>query len=366
MKNITSTIVLLLVVLFFSVDVILAQTFNRTPTPNDTLKSIRVDKSGIVTFQIYAPNAQKVSVVGEMGYNNFKDLIKKENGVWIGSTSALASGVYRYSFVVDGLQVSDPKNPVVKENAAMIEVYGNGSDFWATKDVPHGDVRTVWYSSKSAKTTRRMHIYTPPGYDKSTKSLPVLYLIHGGGDNDNSWPTVGKANFIFDNLIAQGKIQPMMVVMPDGSIDIKTFTEDLAKDIVPYVEANYKVASGPKNRALAGLSMGGLEVMEVFMAYPDMFSFINVMSSGWFTNNKEMYESGDKRLAKIANTLNNSAKYLLFTQGGPEDIAYNNCKEMLKIFDKNKIKYEFSEMPGGHSWVVWKNDLLNFAQKIFK
>ena len=120
------------------------------------------------------------------------------------------------------------------------------------------------------------------------------------------------------------------------------------------------------NRALAGLSMGGLETMESFMAYPAMFGYINVMSSGWFTNNREMYANGEKRLNEIAATLNKTAKLLLFTQGGPEDIAYNNGKEMLKVFDKCGIKYEFSEMPGGHSWHVWRHDLHNLAPRLFK
>jgi len=158
----------------------------------------------------------------------------------------------------------------------------------------------------------------------------------------------------------------MIVVMPDGGMDPKLFVKDFVNDLIPYIQSNYNVYTDADHRALAGLSMGGLEVLESFMAEPDMFAYINVMSSGWFANNKEMYESGDKRLAEIGATLNKTVKYLIFTQGGPEDIAYNNGKEMLKIFDKNGIKYEFSEMPGGHSWIVWRQDLKNFAPELFK
>ena len=159
---------------------------------------------------------------------------------------------------------------------------------------------------------------------------------------------------------------PMVVVMPDGSIATDKFVDELANDIIPYIEKNYRVKTDSANRALAGLSMGGLETMESFMAHPDLFGYINVMSSGWFTNDKAMYENGEKRLNEIAATLNKTAKLLRFTQGGPADIAYENGKAMLKVFDKCGIKYEYSEMDGGHSWYVWRHDLYNFAPKLFK
>ncbi|MDF1573940.1 MAG: alpha/beta hydrolase-fold protein [Bacteroidales bacterium] len=211
-----------------------------------------------------------------------------------------------------------------------------------------------------------MHIWTPSAYNLGNETLPVLYLIHGGGDSDMAWPSVGRAGYIMDNLLSEGKCERMILVMPDGGIDTKIFARDLKNDIIPYIESNYKVFTDAGHRALAGLSMGGLEVLDAFMAYPDMFAYINVMSSGWFANNKEMFEAGDKRLAEIGARLNKTVRYLLFTQGGPEDIAYNNGREMLKVFDKHQIKYEFSEMPGGHSWLVWRKDQRNFAQKLFR
>jgi len=182
-----------------------------------------------------------------------------------------------------------------------------------------------------------------------------------------------------DNTAGQGEVAVTYVAGPNpnppinytitisvspnsGSINPRTM-----KQVPPTADAlNYNVYTDANNRALAGLSMGGLEVMDSFMAYPDMFGYINVMSSGWFANNKAMYEAGDKRLGEIAPVLSKTVKYLIFTQGGPEDIAYANGKEMLKVFDKHNIKYEFSEMPGGHSWYVWRYDLMNFAQKAFK
>ncbi len=337
--------------------------FQRAPTPNDTLRSVVVDEKGYVTFSIYAPEAENVTVSGDMGRN---ELSQDDIGVWSVTMTNIKPGVYRYSFTVDGVTAMDPKSQTVTENRPLLEVPGEGADFWAMKDVPHGAVSRVWYPSSTLNTTRRMHIYIPPGYEKSDETLPVLYLLHGGGDNDNAWPNVGRAGFIMDNLISEGLAERMIVVMPDGSIDTKVFAEDLKNNIIPYIESNYNVYTDADHRALAGLSMGGLEVLDAFMAYPEMFAYINVMSSGWFANNEEMYEEGDKRLEEIAPVLSETVKYLIFTQGGPEDIAYNNGKEMLKVFDKHNIKYEFSEMPGGHSWYVWRNDLLNFAQKAFK
>lgn len=343
-----------------------AQFPRRTPTPNDTLKSVIIDPSGKVTFSIYAPEAKKVSVAGDIGFENFKELTKNEIGVWSVTINPLKQGVYRYSFTVDGVTVNDPKNQIVTENQAMLEVTGEGSDFWSVKKVPHGDLRTVWYASATMNTTRRMHIYTPPGYDKGSESLPVLYLIHGGGDNDNAWPSVGKANFILDNLLAEGKIKPMIVVMPNGSVADEVFTNDLIKDIIPYVEKNYRAKTDNKNRALAGLSMGGLETLNTGIAYNSMFSYILPLSTGWFADQAPVMEKAEKLVKDNAVEFNKNVKLFWIAMGGPEDIAYKNCQNMLKLFDKYGIKYKYSEKPGGHTWYTWRDNLYNFAPMLFK
>lgn len=340
----------------------------RQATPNDTLQSVRILPNGDVAFSIYAPEAKTVSLAGDIaGWNQPQDVSKTEDGVWVITIPDAAAGVYRYNFVVDGVKVYDPKAPDAYETSALVKIQPAGEDefFAMRKDVPHGAVSAVHYYSNTTGSMRRMHIWTPPGYNVSDQELPVLYLIHGGGDSDKAWPGVGSAGFIMDNLLSEGKCPEMIVVMPDGGMDTKLFALDLGQDIIPYIEANYRVKKTARDRALAGLSMGGLEVMDAFMAFPDKFGYINVMSSGWFANNAPMYEAGDARLAEIAPTLNRTAKLLLFTQGGPEDIAYANCVEMLKVFDKNGIVYEFSEIPGGHTWPVWRHDLHQFAQRIF-
>lgn len=338
----------------------------RTPTPNDNLISVKTNPDSSVTFSIYAPNAQSVGLTGDIAARGVV-FTKAENGVWSATVPTVSAGAYRYAFTVDGLQVFDPKYSRLGEIRPVTEILPeSGEIFWQQKDVPHGAMAKVWYDSKTTGSQRRMHVWTPAGYNASTESLPVFYLIHGGGDNDASWPGVGKAGDILDNLMAEGKMKPCIVVMPDGSIDTQKFVDDLAGDLIPYIEKNYRVKTGAENRALAGLSMGGLETLESFMNHPDMFAYINVMSSGWFVSNQQMYEDGEKRLKAIKPTMDKTVKYLKFTMGGKADIAYENCQGMLKVFDKLGYKYEYTEMDGGHSWYVWRHDLYNFAQQIFK
>lgn len=368
MKNLKIKISVGIFTLLFLSSAAKAQ-FNRQPTPNDNLKSTEVLANGDVLFKIYAPKAETVNVAGDIvPFGQDIKSEKADNGVWTITIPNVKAGTYRYHFVVDGVNVYDPKAANASETSALVDILPKGEEeFFALRnDVPHGAVSTIHYYSSTTKSMRRMHVWTPAGYNLGKEKLPVMYLIHGGGDSDVAWPNVGRAGFILDNLLSEKKCERMVVVFPDGGIDVNVFTEDLKNDIIPYIESNYNVFTDANHRALAGLSMGGLEVLESFMAYPEMFAYINVMSSGWFANNAEQYETGDKRLAEITPALKKTVKYLIFTQGGPEDIAYANGKEMLKVFDKHGIKYDFSEMPGGHSWYVWRHDLLNFAQKVFK
>lgn len=337
----------------------------RPANPNATLQSVVTNPDGTMTFSIYAPTASSVSLGGELAMLRIP-FTKAENGVW-SATAKVPTDAYRYVFVVDGIQVIDPRVPGFGGLRPVAKATNGENIFWARRDnVLHGAVSEVWYKSSTMGTTRRMHVWTPAGYEATKKPLPVFYLIHGGGDSDADWPGVGCAGDILDNLLADGKMVPMIVVFPDGGMDTDKFVDELAKDIKPYIEKNYKVKTGAKNTALAGLSMGGLETLNLFQAHPTMFGYINVMSSGWFANNDEMNAKGAARLKVIASDLNKTAKILRFTMGGPEDIAYANCKNMLTYFDAAGIKYTYSEMPGGHSWHVWRYDLYNFAPMLFK
>ena len=243
--------------------------FQRTPTPNDNLKSVEVNADGSVTFRIYAPKAEQVSLSGDIAARGLT-FTKADNGVWSATMAKATPGAYRYTFVVDGITVFDPKFKRLGEIRPVVEIAPEGA-FWAQRDVEHGAVAQVYYKSSTMATTRRMHIWTPAGYNASTDKLPVLYLIHGGGDNDASWPGVGKAGDILDNLLAEGKMVPMVVVMPDGSISTEKFPDELTKDIIPYIEKNYRVKTDAANRALAGLSMGGLVGVSGFLGLGRLF-----------------------------------------------------------------------------------------------
>ena len=350
-----------------------AQGFRRQPTPNDTLRSTVVLEGNKVVFQIYAPAAQQVAVTGDLPWGAPVRFTKEENGVWKGRLDKIDEGVFRYNFIVDGVSVYDPKSALAGETKALLKVQPTGDEFFAMKDVPHGAVAQRWYHSENLGQMRRLHVWTPAGYEKSKEALPVLYLVHGGGDNDASWPTVGAAGLILDNLLAEGKMVPMIVVMPNGTVEssdlngeVPLFVEDLMGSIIPFIEANYSVKTGSGNRAMAGLSMGGLETLETMLPHYREFSYFWVLSSGWFADDKANYEVKGARLKEIADDFNKHVKILAFTQGGPEDIAYDNCKAMLGLFDAAGIRYEFSEGPGGHSWYTWRRDLRDLAPRLFK
>lgn len=348
--------------------------FFRMPTPNDTLQSVRVLPNGDVVFSIYAPKARVVSLAGDAVPWGKPLQSVEANGVWSITVPNPGEGVYRYHFVVDGVNVYDPKSAVTTQQSALANVAPNGDTFFSyRKDIPHGAIAVRSYESKTLGETRTMRVWTPAGYEKSSAKLPVLYLIHGGGDTDTSWPTVGCAGEILDNLLAEGKIKPMIVVMPNGTIEtsdmmgeVPLFAKDMITDIIPFVESNYRVLTDRKNRAIAGLSMGGMETMEVALNNIDLFSYVWVLSSSFSPGNKQVYEYEREHLKQIADKVNKTFKLLVFTQGGPTDIAYNNCKQTLELFDAAKIKYEYNEVPGGHSWTAWRQNLYDMAPRLFK
>ena len=336
-----------------------------TSTPTIKYINFEVNDDSSATFRLFAPNAKSVTLGGDLKSEKSE---KSADGIWTLTTSPhLNPSAYRYFFMVDEMKVNDPKNPMVADSRPMVElVPKNQTLFWQQKDVPHGSLSIVYYPSKATNSTRRMFVWTPPGYFSNNKKLPVLYLLHGGGDNDTNWPGQGKAGWILDNLFAENKIAPMVVVMPDGSIPIETFAEDLGNNIISYVEMNFSVYSDATHRAIAGLSMGGIETLETLLKFPDKFAYVNVMSSGWFSNRPGTYEKYDALVKAVAPTLKKAVKYFIFTTGGTTDIADKNNDLTKAVFDKYGIKSDLSKMEGGHTMYVWRHDLYNFAQKIFK
>ncbi|MCF0069664.1 esterase [Dyadobacter sp. CY261] len=333
-----------------------------------------------VVFRVKAPQAQKVQV--DLGKKY--DMIKDTAGVWSATTDSVGEGFHYYSLLIDGVALADPASETfygMGRMASGIEIPFRGGGYYAMREVPHGDVRIRRYLSKASNAWREMYIYTPPGYDASTEKYPVLYLLHGGGEDQRGWATQGKTNLILDNLIAEGKAKPMLIVMMDGNLGsplgpgslatagdgfLKLFENELKQGAIPFVESTYRVQTNAANRALAGLSMGGIQTLYAGVKNTDMFSSLGVFSSGWFGNNNALsgphYEFAKANAGKI----NTDLKNFWISMGGPEDIAYKNCKIMLSKYDELGIKYKYSEYPGGHTWPVWRHDLFEFSQLLFK
>jgi enterochelin esterase-like enzyme len=365
--------------LLFVASMVAAQPSRPAPTPNDTLQSVRVTGKGTVILSIYAPKASEVSVMGDF-LKEYRPLPlnKAENGVWSVMVSDLIPDVYTYDFTVDGVRTFDPKNTAFKEGenslSNLFELPGEEADYCAIKDVPHGKVETVWFSSSVMQNTGRIHVYTPPGYEKMEDKLPVLYLQHGGGDDDASWTTVGRANFILDNLQAEGKITPMIVVMAMGhpgpgffmnpGIDEDPFYKQLFKDIMPFIESHYKVSAKAEDKAFCGLSMGGIQALNIALFAPEKFAYVLPLSTGYFPPQMKTLEEIYGTVLK--NPEINQLKLFWIAMGGEKDIAYENGKNVNAMFDKYGIKYTTGTYPAGHTFITWRHNLYEFAPLLFK
>jgi enterochelin esterase-like enzyme len=386
------TAVALLLLSFLVMATVEAQPQPRPRTPNDTLKSIEIAPDRKVTFRIYAPKASEVLVSGDFGPGG--KLTKDEQGVWSITVGPLAADFYSYTFMVDGVRTADPKNSMIKpgieSNDNMLQVPGAEADFETTKDVPHGEVRAAWYRSGTLDAIRRMHVYTPPGYESSAVVYPVLYLLHGGGDDDSGWSTIGRAGFILDNLLAERKAVPFIVVMPNGSLPMpanlprftpgsppspefraameavqKRFMEELLKEIIPYVEKHYRVKTGPENRAIAGLSMGGGQTLRVLTTHPDQFSYAAIWSAGLFRGYSAQWEERNAEFLGNAEKVNASVK-LLSICVGDKDFALAGSKALAELLQKHGIKTETHISEGGHTWINWRHYLNELAPRLFR
>lgn len=341
--------------------------WQRQVTPGDTLKNIRVLSDGTTVFSIYAPKATQVSLTGDI---QAMGQPKVQNGVWSFTVPSVKAGAYRYSFVVDGVQVIDPKSEVATQNRPVAIIEPQGKDFFSYDPaIEHGSMAVRSYWSKTANMTRTMRVWTPAGYEKSKKKLPVLYLVHGGGDTDTSWPTAGCAGEILDNLMAQGKMEPMIVVMPNGTFagdEVPIFAADMVTDIIPFIEKNYRVKTDQAHRAMAGLSMGGMETLETVFNNPTMFGYVWVLSSSFAPGKQPADEAKRLGCEQKIPVINKTVREFVFTQGGQSDIAYQNGINTRNYLKEAGLNFEFIDVEGGHSWYAWRQNLYDLAQRIFK
>jgi enterochelin esterase-like enzyme len=345
-----------------------------------------------VTFRVHAPNAGTVRLTGSdiPGLGQGEEMTKGEENVWEVTVGPLDAGAYRYRFDVDGVAVVDPRNPATSESNsnAWSLVYVSGSEWLDIKDVPHGAVAEVTYFSKSLNRFRRMHVYTPPGYESSTEEYPVFYLLHGASDSDDSWTSVGRAGFILDNLIAQKKARPMVVVMPDGHTGpfmfgrprgdgtrppVDEFTQDFTSDIMPYVEKHYRVLKGKENRAIAGLSMGGAQTLNIAIPRLDQFAYIGVYSSGVFGITGRGFGAGgqgpsweEQHKESLENADLKKGLKLVWFATGQEDFLLETSQATVESLKKHDFEVTYRETEGGHTWINWREYLHEFAQQLFQ
>lgn len=362
-----------------------AQQPRNAAPPRVVSPEVHSDKK--VTFRINAPKASEVSVRGDWMTGAPEKLTKDEKGIWSATVGPLTPDFYSYAFTVDGVRTLDPQNPNIKQGIASLDnmffLAGPEADFQDNKPVPHGDIRKIWYQSSTLKDQRRMHVYTPPGYDANSDQYPVFYLLHGGGDEDSGWSTIGRAGFILDNLIAAKKAKPMIVVMPNGSLPRPPvapgtrldpaeaaslqdrFTNELLKDVIPHVEKNFRVKTGPENRALAGLSMGGGQTTRVLTTNPDQFGYVAIWSAGLFGGDPTAFEKQNESFIKNAAGVNTTIKRLEITVGD-KDFALAGSKALAGVFEKHGIKHELKLTGGGHTWINWRKYLNELAPKLFR
>ena len=373
-----------------------AQPAGGTPAPSNIGQSgyPRILPDNRVVFQVRAPNVSQVQI--NLGRNY--DMKKDDSGVWTVTTVPLDPGFHYYSLVIDGVSVSDPASQSFFGTGRMssaIEIPESGADFYTVKDVPHGDIRSKPYFSKVTKSWRRLFVYTPPGYDKNTgRKYPVLYIQHGGGEDETGWAVQGRTDVILDNLIAEGKAVPMLVVMDNGNVSAPSaarggagggrgagtggysaagmagFADELLNNIVPFIESNYRVKADAKNRALAGLSMGGGQAFYVGLGHKDKFGSVGVFSTGLFggiNNGGQMFNAEEQMPGILtgAKSFNKSLK-VFYISVGEQDPRLEPTKTAVANFKAHGLNVEFASFPGGHEWQVWRKSLHDFAQRIFK
>jgi len=358
------------------------------------VRSPEVPEDGSVIFRLYAPKFDSVFVRGTFAADESPittiEMIKNDSGLFEAKCGPLSSDMYVYTFIADGISMLDPSNKIVVRDGSHIEnrlvIPGKTFDLYDVKDVPHGRLHTIWYPSPTIGMDRRMIVYTPPGYETSVESYPVIYLLHGGGGDEEVWISRGRANYIMDNLIASGKATPMIVVITNGVPSVPAapgdrpvdtlpnqatsgpaamiegkFEESLVKDIVPFIEKNFRAIPDADHRGIAGYSMGGYHTLNTTFRYPEEFEYIGVMSMGLFRNVNK-----DELILQIQALKESDPKLYYIGCGKYDFLVYQGVKDLLAIYDELGFRYRYHETDGGHSWNNWRLYLSEIATLFLK
>ncbi len=356
-------------------------------------KSPEILPDNRVVFRLFAPKATKVSVTGEWmtGTGASEDMVKGDTGLWTLSVGPLKPEYYGYKFIIDSVTVLDPNNLHIRRDwlghESVLLIPGKETELYFARDVPGGTLSKVWYDSPVIGLRRRLFVYTPPGYEKGIDKYPVLYLLHGGFNDEETWSSMGRLNVIMDNLIAQGKAIPMIVVMPNGNPDQAAvsfesypftlpsgkddnspafnmmnglFEISIVKDIIPFIEANYRVPANRENRAIIGYSMGGGQTFRITSDYPDVFGYIGLFGPAIFPQPPET----DMKMEALK-----EADPILYWIGcGVEDnLCYEGTTEiLLPMLKKFNISFLYNETTGGHNWFNWRIYLTECVPLLFK
>jgi enterochelin esterase family protein len=382
------------------------------PAPaRPVLRSPDIHPDRTVTFRLYAPKATEVTVNGSWENGTNLKMTKDDAGVWSATIGPLAPQLWGYWFMVDGVKALDPSNAETQRDGArydnLLMVSGPESVWWDFRDVPHGTVQAVWYPSPTLKlANRRMMVYTPPGYETNNQKYPVLYLLHGGGGDEDAWLTMGRANIIMDNLIAAGKAKPMIVVMPNGNATQSvsqgygfgptpapqsvqapapppvqaeqsaagraggaggrggapqpyagSYPESLVKDVIPFVEKRFRVLAAKDDRAIAGLSMGGGHTLAATNNNPGAFAYIGVFSSG--------PQTIDDTFRKQLEGVKAGGVKFYWLGAGTTDMARDRTVALSELVKKDGFNTTYREIPGRHYWFLWRDFLVHYAQIAF-
>ena len=380
------------------------------PAARVVLRSPEIHPDRTVTFRLHAPKASEVTLNGSWENGTNLKMTKDDAGVWSTTIGPLAPQLWGYWFMVDGVKALDPNNAETQRDGArydnLLMVSGPESEWWDFKDVAHGTVQAVWYPSPTLKlANRRMMVYTPPGYETGSQKYPVLYLLHGGGGDEDAWLTMGRANIIMDNLIAAGKARPMIVVMPNGNATqtvsqgfgfgptpapqsvqapapppiqaqqaagraggaggrggapqpyAGSYPESLVKDVVPFVEKRFRVLAAKDDRAIAGLSMGGGHTLAATNNNPGMFAYIGVFSSG--------PQAVDDAFQKQLEAVKSGGVKFYWLGAGTTDMARDRTVTLSELVKKDGFNTTYREIPGRHYWFLWRDFLVHYAQVAF-